>query len=635
MCGICGQIGGALNEKALQSAMHLMADRGPNQEGMRFSAPAMLGHRRLSIIDLSDAGRQPMSNEDGSVWLVFNGEIYNFPDLRSELGAHHLFRSRTDSEVLIHGYEEWGMAGLLQRIRGMFAFALWDERQRTVHLVRDHVGEKPLYYTNLGGGLKFASTLPALLQLINHTPEVSARSVSHYLHYKYIPAPDTIFAEVQKLPPAHCLRYTMDGSVSLSRYWRADFSHKRQVSETEWLERIDASLHEAVRERLIADVPLGVFLSGGVDSSLITALMTHISGRPVTTVSMGFKGEKFDELPYARRVAEHCKSDHHEHVLCPSAAQILPALTFHFGEPFADAAALPTYYLAQMARRYFTVVLTGDGGDESFAGYPTIPAVALVHKLRCIPGMTGGQIADVFRKLRAHGLNLSNKLSWAAEVGRGATGNYVFDPNGARNFREYAWLYGPALSNPDVLRDEDDLYRTLWREAGDVDWMDRAMYVDLMSLLPDDFLVKTDTMTMAHGLEARAPFLDIRLIELTCQIPSQLKTRGWTTKYLLKRLAERYVPKDVLYRRKHGFIVPTSDWLRTDLKGVLRETLLSPQARQRSYFDHEAVKRLINEHQSGRSEHGQRLWSLLMLELWFQMFVDKSLKQDDNLAFRG
>jgi asparagine synthase (glutamine-hydrolysing) len=612
--------------------MEKMKHRGPDQHGVLHQDEAMLGHRRLSIIDLSDSGRQPMSNENRTIWMVFNGEIYNFGELRRLLEGRHVFLSRTDSEVLVHGYEQWGISGLLERIRGMFAFAIWDEGNGTLYIARDHLGKKPLFYSFIGGGLSFASTLPALLDLLGTTPEVSSQAVIDYLAYKYVPAPCTIFEGVFKLPPAHLLEFRLNDGPQLTRYWRPDFSRKEELSESEWLERIEVTLKEAIRDRLVADVPLGAFLSGGVDSSLVVALMTELSGRPVTTISTGFLDHNLDELPYARKVAAVCGADNHEYILHPGMADILPEVVYHFGEPFADSAALPTYYLAKMARQHVTVVLTGDGGDENFAGYPTAQAIALASALHLIPGAASGHIAYLLSKLEKMGPKGMRNLRAVAEFARGENGNYIHDPLGTRNFRHcHSEFYGPALQRCVSFRSPDETYRALWEESGEIDWVDRALYVDMLAALPNDFMVKVDVMTMAHGVEARCPFLDIRLVDLASKIPPRLKLGQWGTKYLLKRLAARYLPKQVLYRPKHGFLVPIADWLRNSLVQTLGPILLSKEAQRRGYFTPESVRRLMAGHEKGKSDHGGRLWLMLMLELWFRMFIDRKLRREDKL----
>jgi asparagine synthase (glutamine-hydrolysing) len=609
-----------------------MSHRGPDQHGVWEGENAGLGHRRLSIIDLSEAGRQPLQNEDGTVQLVFNGEIYNFRALRRRLKSTHRFQSETDSEVLVHGYEAWGIDGLLERIRGMFAFALWDTVRRLLHVARDHVGKKPLYYTTREEGLAFGSTLPALLELLDETPDVSHAAVRAYLTYMCVPAPRSIFEGVHKLPPAHRLTFREGTEPELKRYWRPDFTEKRSLSKEAWLERIESTMMSAVRDRLVADVPLGAFLSGGIDSSMVTALMSKTSEAPPTTVSMGFGEEQFNELPHARRVADTYDTDHHEHVLRPEAAAVLPELTFQYGEPFADPSALATYYLAQATRKHVKVALSGTGGDENFAGYHAVPAMALAEKARMLPGVKSGRIARMLRKLGASG-SVARKLRWIAELGKGPEGGYVFDPIGRRTFRgKKEGLLGPALRRSGAPGAEDELYRSLWREAGEVAWTDRVMYVDMMAYLPNDLMAKADVASMAHGLEVRTPLLDVGLIELAAQIPSGVKVKPWRTKHLLKQLAERHLPHDVVHRRKQGFSLPISEWFRGELSELLEAVLLSPSARRRRLFRPAAVRQMIEVHQEGAADHGQRLWMLLNLELWFRMFVDEDVSRNDRLT---
>jgi asparagine synthase (glutamine-hydrolysing) len=449
----------------------------------------------------------------------------------------------------------------------------------------------------------------------------------------HIPAPRSIFTGVNKLPPAHRLEFCPHEGLRLIRYWQPDFSAKAVCSEDEWLELIDTTLRQAIRERLIADVPLGALLSGGVDSSLIVALMSEVAGRPIPTISMGFDEQDFNELPYARRVAEIYSTEHYEHVLQPRAAAVLPALVFHYGEPFADDSALPTYYLTKAAREHVTVVLTGDGGDENFAGYPRTLAMALAAcSLRYSPHLLREGLATALRTMERRGIRAVRKLRWAAEFARGPQGGYRFDPLGDRTFRYWDdGLYGPALMTCTTLTKRDGLYRELWDEAGEIDWVDRALYVDMLVFLPGHLMTKIDVASMAHGLEARAPFLDLRMLELTARIPARLKLRHWHTKYLLKRLAERYLPHELLYKRKQGFGLPTASWLRRDMGALLCPILLSDVACKRGYFRPEAVAHFINQHRSGTTDHGQRLWLLLMLELWFRMFIDRDIAPDDDL----
>lgn len=631
MCGICGSIGNCLARDRLTIAMDQLVHRGPDQDGKVLTQTMAFGHRRLAIIDLSAQGQQPMTNEDQTIWLVFNGEIYNFAELRSHLAPHHHFRSHTDSEVLIHGYEQWGIDGLIQRLRGMYAFALWDETQTTLHLVRDPLGKKPLYYTCLGGGLTFASTLPALLGMLGTTPDVSPTAILEYLTYLCVPAPQSMFEGVFKLPPAHRLEFSLGQAPRLIRYWQPNFTYPENRSRSDWIEVIDAALKVAVKDRLMADVPVGAFLSGGVDSSLVVALMARLSDRPVQTISIGFAEQAFNELPYARQVAKACGTNHREYILQPDAASVLPELVFQYGEPFADHSALPTYYAARAASQQVKVVLTGDGGDETFGGYRHLPAVRMAQALHHLPHALKSAAATGLTHLEHQEYRGIRKWRWLAAYAQGPRGTYTFDPVGGRTWRPYRQsLLGPALQS--VADPGDGLYQALWDNSPLQDWVSRAMAIDLVTLLPDSLLTKMDVATMAHGLEARSPLLDLRLVELAGTIPSGQKLKGWQSKYLLKQLAAKYLPQDVLYRPKQGFSLPTSAWLRGELGGLLEPLLLSPQARARQYFCPTVVAHCIADHRQGRADHGQRLWTLLMLELWFQMFIDKTLAAGDRLV---
>lgn len=632
MCGICGEIGLAANPATVSAASSKLAHRGPDQSGIVQKGEAVLAHRRLSILDLSDAGRQPMSNEDGSVWLVFNGEIYNFAELRRELEPFHRFHSKTDSEVLVHGYEQWGIDGLLRRIRGMFAFAIWDCKEETLYLARDHFGKKPLFYAPSASGIAFASTIPALLELMGKTPGIVPQSVSEFLNLRYVPAPGTIFNGVFQLCPASYLRFSRKTGIDVREYWTLKFGPKLDLSENEWLEQIGAELERSVKERLVADVRVGTFLSGGIDSSVIAALMMGVSGKPPLTITMGFEQKDFDESNHGRVVARHLGAEHHECSFSPALLDALPDLVWHFGQPFADPAALPTYYLARYAAKYVKVVTTGDGGDEAFAGYPTIPAARMAQRLRAIPGVRSGRFAQALAWLESAGVGAARSPRWIAEVARGLDGRYLQDPVGRSNFQNYRNLLGPALTPG--ARDHDWAwgYRESWSRFSGEDWADRALGTDILTLLPNALLTKLDAMTMASAIEARSPFLDLGLMELCARIPSSRKLPWLRTKHLLKRLGLRWLPQDILVRKKQAFSVPLDHWFRTELKTCARGILQTKAARDRGILNPDVVASLLAAHESGQANHGRRLWLALMLELWCRMFLDRDIRPSDSLS---
>lgn len=634
MCGIAGWAFGPRDDERLHRALGAEAHRGPDGEGVWVGSRASLGHRRLAIIDLSDRAAQPMSSPDGAVHVTFNGEIYNFHALRDELGSRCHFRSSGDTEVLVHGYEIWGLEGLLERIAGMFAFAIWDERRGLLHLARDRIGKKPLYYAREGGRLAFASTLPSLLHLLPTMPSLRADALADYLHYFCVPQDKSILEGVLKLPPGTAA--TFDGaSLTLRRYWRLSFATQERRTADDWCDQVDAELRRATADRLVADVPVGVFLSGGVDSSLVTAMAAGASSSPITTISAGFDEASFDESRWARQVAQHLGTHHLELTMRPDAAADLPRLVYATGEPHADIAVLPTMCLARAAREHVKVVLTGDGGDEGFAGYPD----ALIARLapsyaRLVP-----------RRLRAHLLpallaraaqlpgplaRTARRLRRLAEADRG-TFRWGYDNLGEKAFRgqldELLLPLAPQLGS----YDPDAIWDQLFAATDGPTLSDRVLALELGGLLPDLYLTKTDTATMAYGLEARCPFLDARLLELAARIPAATKLEGLRGKALLKRLAARKgLPVSAMTRRKQGFSVPVGAWLRGPLTRAVDDFIVSGLGR-RGLVDERTLRRLVAEHRSGR-EHGQRLWALLILELWLRLFVDRTMTQGDALA---
>lgn len=584
MCGICGvlKFDGRPDPATVARMTARLRHRGPDDEGAFADGDVALGHRRLSIIDVSAAGRQPLFNEDRTIAAIVNGEFYNHGELRDELEAKgHRFSSKTDSEVLVHLYEEEGVE-CVSRLWGMFALAVWDARNRRLLLARDRIGKKPLVYARVDGGLAFASELEALLEHPGIVREVDRTALHHYLTYQYVPSPWTMISGVHKLPPAHRLVCDRDGT-RVEAYWRPDFSRKPSDPAA-----FDDLFRDAVKRRLMSDVPLGAFLSGGVDSSAVVATMSEFG--PVKTYSIGFEEATHNELPFARLVAKRFGTDHHEEIVRPDAVEILPDLVRRYGEPFADPSAVPTYYVCRMARRHVTVVLNGDGGDETFGGYTRYASLRKRARIRWLA-----------RLLRRPRLSRDPRLQYVEIIG-------YFDNPGKRE------IYSDAMRS--IAADSERLLVSRFEEAGTDDLVDAAMYADTMTYLPDDLMVKVDIASMAHGLEARSPFLDHRVVEFAAGLPIEWKT----SKRLLKERFAGRLPPEVLSRPKMGFGVPLADWFRGPLRELARDHL----SRDRGYFRLEAVRGLLDDHVAGRADHGYRLWALVVLEAWHRSFIDAS-----------
>jgi asparagine synthase (glutamine-hydrolysing) len=630
MCGLAGIVTDReITPQSLERSTSAMLHRGPDSGGTLRRGAAAFAFRRLRIIDLRPEGDQPMCNETGDVWIVFNGEIYNFQQLRRVLERRHQFRSRTDTETLIHGYEEWGFEGLLRRIDGMFAFAIWDERSQELLLARDRVGKKPLFYASCSPReLAFASTLNALLELLPARPDVDRVALDQYLIYQAVPAPQTIFAGVNALPPAHYLRFRQGEPPSAPRcYWRLSYARKQQRSEADLLAEADSLLRDAVSRRLVADVPLGAFLSGGVDSSLVVAMMSQLRREPVETVTVGFDDRRFDERPFARRVAQRWHTNAHEYVLPPDEIQNLPLIIWHYGQPMADVSIVPTFAVARCAREQVTVVLNGDGGDEAFCGYSR-PMVARAAQT-CRGWIPLGARASASRLMSLLG---KRGQLLAAALATDARSSFVYE-RGFRGCR--ARLYDSDALLGIAGLDPDEHYRQAWTLADGPTDADRVLSAELTTYLPDQLLSKMDVSTMAHSLEARSPLLDTRLLEFAATIPIEQLTRGWETKYLLKRLAERYVPQEVLYRRKQGFVMPVSGWMRAELAPLARALLESLTRPERGLFRREWVTGMLDDHVKGRKDWGEQLWTLIVLEIWYRLFVDRTLDPHTRLEEVG
>jgi asparagine synthase (glutamine-hydrolysing) len=634
MCGIIGHIGPRARalEGTLLSARDAMAHRGPDDAGLWTDDHATLGARRLSILDLSPAGRMPMASADGRHVLVFNGAIYNYAELRTELAREAPLRSSGDTEVVLQGFRVWGWDRLLDRLDGMFAFALWDTHERTLYAARDRMGEKPFFYGRHDDGLSFASTLTALLRLRGGPAIVDVRALDAYLTYQAVPAPLAIFEGTAQLPPAHELRFSPDaGELRVSRYWDLRFAPKQRITERDALDRLDEIVRHSVAQRLRSDVPTGTLLSGGVDSSLVTALASQESGRTLDAVTMGFHDAQLDERIFARAVAARHGVALHEEVLAPHVATDLPAIVWHYGQPLADVSIVPNYYMSRAARRFMTVALVGDGADELFGGYarPTVARAARIYRALLPSPMRRALGAMLGDRPGTRSEGLRRKLALLAETGAvSAADAFVYD-RAFRRMRSDA--YDPRFLAALDGWHPDSLYHDAWSNAAAADDVDRALYGDATTYFPDQLLAKADVSAMAHSLETRSPFLAREVIEFAATLPTSLRLKKWTTKYLLKRVAERYVPAEALHRRKRGFVMPAADWLRGDLAPLARATAGSARFFDRGWLSPDAVRRLLAEHASGARDWSQQLWTLMILEIWARLALDGSLAPSDQL----
>jgi len=633
MCGIAGAVwfeaGKALERATLQRMIDVLQHRGPDGEGVYFSAGAVpgaaLGHRRLAIIDLA-GGKQPLANEDGSLWTVCNGEIYNYRSLRAWLEPRgHVFRTESDTEVLVHLYEELG-AEMTDRLNGMFAFAVWDDKRKELFLARDRLGKKPLVYYCESGRLLWASQLKSLLQAADVPREIDPQALDEYLTYQYIPHPRTIFRGICKLPPGHQAMYRA-GRLEIRPYWQPDFNLEEPLPEEEYIRRLRELMTSAVELRLQSDVPLGAFLSGGIDSTIVVGLMSQLVGEPVRTFSIGFPVAGFDETDYGRTAARRFRTRHEEFIVTPQAVEILPQLAWHYDEPFADSSAVPTWYVSELTRRQVTVALSGDGGDELFIGYPRYLAVWLAELCERLPGFLrrslfgrwwGKLPAGTHQKARLRQFQrfvemldlppAERYLEWISIFGR----------------RRREALYSAGLK--EALPQEEPLVflaQALGRAEGR-DPLTAFSLADLVTYLPCDLMTKVDVASMAHALECRQPFLDYRVVELAARMPAALKFRRGRGKCLLRRAFADLLPRSIRRRGKMGFGVPLDHWFRHELREFAYQMLFDARTLQRGYFLPEALNRLWQEHQEGRFNHGYRLWALLMLEAWHRHWYDRN-----------
>jgi len=625
MCGIAGIVqtrpDGAVDEATVHRMCEAIVHRGPDDEGIFVKAGVGLGMRRLSIIDLA-GGHQPVFNEDKTVWIVFNGEIYNFPELRAELEkCGHRFYTNTDTEVIVHLYEDLG-ADCVKKLRGMFAFALYDERRGKLLMARDRFGKKPLHYALAGGRLLFGSEIKSILAVAPELASVNNEALLQYMYYGYIPDPITSFLAIQKLPPGYLLEFQA-GQIRVRQYWDLpEYSTHQPRSEEECLEELEWRLAEAVKVRLISDVPLGALLSGGTDSSTVVALMARASSKPVKTFSIGFSHDDFNEAHYARMVAKHFGTEHHELVLEPDVLETIETLTSSLEEPFGDSSMLPTYYVSCMARKHVTVALSGDGGDEIFAGYDRY-AINLRRKaFERIPGWARRLYRDriyphVPQNMRGRKFSYNVSLPWRERY----IDSISFLPSFERDM--------PLLSSEfrETLRTEDNPENVMYRyfdEAPAKDPISQMLYVDTKTYMVADILTKVDRMSMATSLEVRVPLLDHSFVEWVTGLPVEWKLRGGQQKYILRKLAERVgVPREAIYRPKQGFAMPLVHWIRNELKDLIMTVLLEPRTLQRGYFNPESVRRLLDEHFRRRRDYSHEIWRLLIFELWHRNFLER------------
>jgi asparagine synthase (glutamine-hydrolysing) len=627
MCGIAGVVSATRESNITEALVRQMCDqivhRGPDDEGILVQDGAGLGMRRLSIIDLV-GGHQPVFNEDRTAWIVYNGEIYNFPELRAGLESRgHRFYTRTDTEVIIHLYEEMG-ADCVKKLRGMFGLAIYDKVKRRLILARDRLGKKPLHYAQLGDKIYFASEIKSILAVAPELAEVNSQGLLEYLNFGYVPDPITIFTGIHKLPPGHLLEFT-NGKIEIRQYWDLpQYGTHVPTSEEECLEELERRLFEATRIRLISDVPLGAFLSGGTDSSTVVALMARASSGPVKTFSIGFKDDDFNEADFARIVARKFGTDHHELILEPNVVETVEHLTSSLEEPFGDSSMLPTYYVSEMARRHVTVALSGDGGDEMFAGYDRYAIHAKRRVFEAIPEWARRFYREsVFprlpRNMPGRRFTYNASLPWQERYVDGLS----FLPAFERDF--------PILSHDfrDILRHSVDpgiALRRAFAQAPAHDPMSEILYVDTKTYLVGDILTKVDRMSMLNSLEVRVPILDHEFVEWVAALPAEWKRRGHESKYILRKLAERLgVPREVIYRKKGGFSLPLVHWMRNELKEML-SMLMDERTLQRGYFDPSGVRRMMDDHLTGRRVLTQRLWRLLMFELWHRNFLEKFVR---------
>ncbi|MFC4700140.1 asparagine synthase (glutamine-hydrolyzing) [Glaciecola siphonariae] len=626
MCGIAGfltQHYDELNNQHLLAMGDAISHRGPDAHGEYLNDFVGLCHRRLSILDLSDAGNQPMYSPSKDLIIVFNGEIYNFLELKADLIAQGVsFSSGTDTEVILHLYEREGSA-CLAKLNGMFAFAIWDKRDNSLFIARDRIGKKPLYYLQHEGRFAFASEIKALLTLPNIPKDIRKDAVYDFFAYQYIPDPKSIFTHIHKLPPGHFMRLNA-GKVHIEKYWHLSFANTSSASEDSLKNTLKKIAAQCTKRRMISDVPLGAFLSGGVDSSGVVAMMSEASSSAVKTCTIAFDDKKYNEAQFAKAVAEQYKTEHHEFLVHQNVSDTLEHIVSFFDEPFADPSLVPTFFVSELARKEVTVAIAGDGGDEVFAGYEKYTLDDIENRLReKFPAWVRKHIfpplANLFAqsdaKVCRRAKSLLTSLSVSPEMGFYITNSQIedrqWDALALDSFKQELGAYHPSEHTLNAYRDADG-----------PDHLSKILYTDMKTYLPGGILVKVDRMSMANSLEVRAPILDKDILEFAATVPSHLKYKDGEKKYLLKEAFKDFLPDDILYRKKMGFSVPLAQWLRHEIKSIAERYLMHSPRGLPDFFNMEVVGKYWQEHQTGKADHSSLLWSMLMFEMWWQRYVD-------------
>lgn len=620
MCGICGAYG-LLDKSLLERMCNKISHRGPDGWGHYIDTDIMLGMRRLNVIDLY-TGNQPIYNEDKSIVIIYNGEIYNFHENRKSLEqSGHVFSTKTDTETIVHLYEEFG-DNFVTKLRGMFAFALWDIKRKRLLLARDRIGIKPLYYYYKNGKLLFASEMKALLEYSGITKEINYNALHNYLTYMYVPAPDTIFDGIYKLKPGHLAVYEKD-NLRLEKYWSGNIEyHNIPKNEYEVAATLNELIEESIKMHLISDVPLGVFLSGGTDSGTVVAIMAEVAKERIKTFSVGFEDRVFNELENARLVANRYKTEHHEFIIKPPKMEDIENILCYFDEPFADSSAVPTYYISRYARGSVTVALSGDGGDEVFGGYGNYKVDKINSIYRKLPTFLEKKIMpfllnELLSKCDCYLKNLQLK-------------KIISMTKMSQEYGHILWLscfdndYKRKLYNKEELKDQliyDPIVKYLpFFIDNNTDFINKCMYVDIKTILPDCYLTKVDRMGMANSLEVRVPLLDHKLIEFALAMPSRYKLNNLKTKYLLKKVMNNRLPKKIIYGKKKGFSIPLARWLVEDFSGLVSKYLSKEIVKKRGYFNHEYITCLYNEHLSSKRDNSKLIWALLCFEIWYNKY---------------